>query len=152
MISRQVVLTVLLTAGTCRFQTEPTQSRLGPASNTDRSPSETPSSDTTPGRNALPDPNVSDHWLRVLAVQKNAPGAYAKGSFDRDRNRIEIRTRDVMTFAVDISKIKIDWSRPVVIRIDGVSSELRRREHPVLHFHWDEHGAWTVVEPPKPGN
>jgi hypothetical protein len=49
---------------------------------------------------------------------------------------------------VDTSQIPIQWRDPVVIGIDGRNSELRRREDPVLHFVRDDHGEWTVSEPP----
>jgi hypothetical protein len=89
----------------------------------------------------------SDRWLFVEQVKAGAQGAWASGSFDVERNRLTIRTNDVRRFRVAVSRIEIDWTRPVVLRLDGVNSELRRRPHADYHFFRDDHGLWVVSEP-----
>ena len=79
-------------------------------------------------------------------MRKGAPGAWATGSFDRKRNKLDIRTRDVQDFSIDVSRIPINWERLVVIGIDGANSELRKRDYSVLHFRLDDHGQWVVLE------
>jgi hypothetical protein len=111
---------------------------------------EAPKSPTTeaPPRIPLPDdPDAADRWLFVEKAKGDAPGGWATGSFDRQKNKLDIRTRDVRQFAIDVERIAIDWKRLVVIGIDGKNSELRRRDVSLLHFRLDDHGLWVVVEP-----
>ena len=101
-----------------------------------------------PPRIPLPDdPNPADRWLFVEKTKDDAPGGWATGSFDRQKNKLDIRTRDVRQFAIDVERIAIDWQRLVIISIDGKNSELRRRDVTLLHFRQDDHGQWVVVEP-----
>jgi hypothetical protein len=88
-----------------------------------------------------------DHWLVVTETAKDSKGGYATGSFMPERNKIVLTTRDVESFTIDTSRISIDWDRLVVISIDGVNSELRKRDYDLLHFARDKYGAWRVVEP-----
>jgi len=89
----------------------------------------------------------SDRWLFVEKAKDGVEGAWATGSFNRKRNRLTIRERDVQQFAIDTSRISIDWERLVVISINGRTSELRKRDYPFLHFARDDHGQWVVREP-----
>ena len=89
----------------------------------------------------------SDRWLFVEKAKDGVEGAWATGSFNRKRNRLAIRERDVQQFAIDTSRIPINWERLVVISINGRTSELRKRDYPFLHFARDDHGQWVVREP-----
>ncbi len=103
--------------------------------------------ESSPATVRLPLPEDDDQrWLWVEAVRDNADGGWATGSFDAKRNKLSIRTRDVQRFAIDVSRIRIDWERLVVIGIDGANSELRKRDFVVLHFARDGHGQWVVDE------
>ena len=88
-----------------------------------------------------------DRWLVVEKTRDGAPGGWATGSFDPKRNKLTIRQRDVQRFAIDVSRIPINWARLVVIGINGRNSELRKRDYSILHFARDQHGQWVVVEP-----
>ena len=88
-----------------------------------------------------------NRWLFVQEPMDRATGGWATGSFDRSRNRLTIRTRDVRRFLVDTTRVRIDWDRLVVLSIDGRTSELRRRDDPALEFEFDEHGEWIIREP-----
>jgi hypothetical protein len=88
-----------------------------------------------------------DRWLFVEKPKDGVEGAWATGSFNRKRNRLTIRERDVQQFAIDTSRVPIDWERLVVISINGRTSELRKRDYPFLHFFRDDHGQWVVREP-----
>lgn len=107
-----------------------------------------------PVSRTLPREDDDDQWLFVEAVAEDAEGGVATGSFDPKGNQIRIHTEDVKGFAIDTSRIAgetglpgIDWNRLVVIRINGVGSELRKRDYDVLHFVRDDHGRWEVAEP-----
>jgi hypothetical protein len=88
-----------------------------------------------------------DRWLYVLKVRDGEPGAWATGSFDPERNKIDIHTNAATVFAIDVSRMPIDWEKLVIIGIDGVNSELRKRDYFVLQFALDEQKQWVVVEP-----
>jgi hypothetical protein len=93
------------------------------------------------------DADAVDRWLFVEKAKDGVPGGWATGSFDRQKNKLDIHTRDVRQFVIDISRIRIDWQRLVVLSIDGKNSELRRRDFSLLRFRLDDHGQWVVVEP-----
>ena len=95
----------------------------------------------------LPREDDGDQWLLVETVADDAEGGVATGSFDPVGNQIRIRTEDVKGFSLDTGRLAIDWDRLVVIRINGVGSELRKRDYEVLHFVRDKHGRWEVAEP-----
>ena len=86
-------------------------------------------------------------WLWVEEGRDGAEGAWATGSFDSKRNKLSIKARDVRRFTIDVGRIPIDWERLVILSINGRNSELRRRNHTLLHFVLDEYGRWTVAEP-----
>ena len=101
----------------------------------------------------IPEPSATepadpDRWLHVLAVKKGVDGGWATGSFHEKRNMLEIRTKDVAGFAVDIDRINIDWTRPVVLSINSRRSELKRRSQARYHFVRQPNGGWVVMEPP----
>ena len=86
-------------------------------------------------------------WLTVEQVRPDAAGAWATGSFDPANNRLTIKTKDVQRFAIDTSLVSINWQKPVVFTLDGITSELRRRERPVIHLVRSERAEWTILEP-----
>jgi len=88
-----------------------------------------------------------DRWLFVEQPAAQTPGGWATGSFDLEKNKLTIHTKDVAKFAIDTSRIRIDWGRLVILSIDGRNSELRRRDFELYHFSHTDHGEWIVVEP-----
>jgi len=107
-----------------------------------------PPAEAPPPRIPLPDdPDAADRWLFVEKTKDGVPGGWATGSFDPQKNKIDIRMHDVRQFAIDVERIAIDWQRLVVIAIDGKNSELRKRDVTLLHFRLDDHGQWVVMEP-----
>ncbi len=93
--------------------------------------------------NHLNDPQ--DGWLRIEAMREGAPGAWATGHFILDR-KIEIETEHVDQFSIDVSRLRINWNRRVILKIDGRASQLSRKKSPVVHFKRDRTGAWNVVK------
>ena len=92
------------------------------------------------------DPNEGSRWLIVEEARDKAIGAWATGSFIRKRNRIVIDTKNVQRFSINVERIDVRWQKLVVIRIDGVNSELRKRDDAILRFMRDAHGRWVVAE------
>jgi len=91
----------------------------------------------------LTDPQ--DGWLRIEAIRSDAPGAWATGRFVFD-NKIIIETEDVEQFSIDLSQIRINWNRRVILRINGYSSELTKKRRPVVHLRRSPAGSWEVVK------
>ncbi|MHC4093175.1 MAG: hypothetical protein ACYSVY_23390 [Planctomycetota bacterium] len=87
-----------------------------------------------------------DGWLRIEAIRSGAHGAWATGSFV-PRNKIIIETEDVEQFSIDLSQLRINWNRRVVLRIDGHASELTKKRRPVVHLRRSPAGSWDVVQP-----
>ncbi len=79
-------------------------------------------------------------------MKDGAAGAWATGSFDPERNKLDIDTHDVESFAIDTGRIPIRWDKLVILSIDRKNSELVRRDYSVLHFTRDKYG-WHVIEP-----
>ena len=92
----------------------------------------------------LADPQ--DGWLRIEAIRSDAPGAWATGRFVFD-NKIIIETEDVEQFSIDLSQIRINWNRRVILRINGYSSELTKKRRPLVHLRCSPTGSWEVVKP-----
>ncbi len=108
----------------------------------------TPSSVETPA--IIESPVVEDignRWVYPLQYKKGSTGGLVRGSFDPKRNKIMIDTQDVKRFRIDMTKLSINWDRLVIIRLNGKSSELRRRDSDVIDFEIDKYGNWVVFEP-----
>lgn len=119
---------------------------LAPASTIDKEAAAMPPATWLRLRLELEQEADARRWLRVEALRDEAAGGWARGAFDEDRNRIEVTTKGVRRFSVDTARLPVDWNALVIMRIDGLNSELKRREHPVLHFERDAHGQWVVSE------
>jgi len=85
-------------------------------------------------------------WVAVVALDADAPGGWVTGDFDAERNKIEVRTRGVSRFAMDLSRVPIDWSHKVILAINGRNSELVKRDYNVYQVGRDDSGGWSVVE------
>jgi len=114
---------------------------------------ELPKSDVKPSKQVEPPPILPDdseeetnRWLHVRSIREGAQGGVAVGSFDPARNKLDIRTQDVTRFSIDTGPIAIDWTRPVVLAIDGAHSELKKRKMSVLLFQLDDRGQWVIAE------
>ncbi len=86
-------------------------------------------------------------WVYVERIKKGASDPWGRGTFDRSRNKISIETHQLRRFAVDVSRIPINWERLVILSINGRNSELRKRDFHVYHFEYDKYGRWAVMEP-----
>jgi len=93
---------------------------------------------------SLPQP---DRWLVIKKAVNVESGTFAKGDFNAARNKISIATKNVAEFTIDTDRIPIDWSRAVIISIDGINAELRHRNYSPLLFRREGYSSWSVVEP-----
>ena len=59
-----------------------------------------------------------DRWLRVESIRNGSAGAWATGSFDPKRNKLDLHTHDVRAFSIDTGRVPINWERIVILVID----------------------------------
>lgn len=90
---------------------------------------------------------VKNSWLTVKKINKKNTAKSATGTFNEKRNKIMITTNNAEQFAIDTSRIPINWRRPVVLSINGRNSELKKRDYSIIHFKHDKYGQWSVIEP-----
>ncbi len=86
-----------------------------------------------------------DKWLFVEGEVQEAGGAWVTGWFSDEANKIAIETHGANGFRLELSKISIDWSRRVVLRIDERSFELKKRKTSTVHFKKTPTGGWDTV-------
>ncbi len=92
----------------------------------------------------LTDPQFG--WLRIEGIRDSAVGAWATGSFLSDRNKIVIETENADQFTINLAKLRLNWNKRVILRINGHSSELTKKRDPLLRLHRSPAGSWDVVE------
>ena len=88
----------------------------------------------------------SDAWLFAQTPRDGAPGGWITGSFNAEKNRLEIEFHDIKRFTLDVARIPINWDRLVILSLNGHNTELRRREQSLYHFELDPNGGWQVLE------
>jgi hypothetical protein len=93
---------------------------------------------------ALSDPQRG--WLRIESIRDSAMGAWGTGDFLAEQNKIVIDTENVDQFTINLSKLRLNWNRRVILRIDGHSSELTPKRRPILRLRRSPAGGWKVVE------
>ena len=139
-----LLLGVAYLGGACRNNDQPPEPPVSPTVETDAKP---PPATPIAASEALPPaPDDPTRWLFAEAPTDSAKGGWIEGSFDPQKNRIDIRTRDTARFSLDTSRIPIDWDKLVVIQIDGKGSELKHRDNPLVHFEHDGLGHWKVAD------
>ena|GEM_PF-7086982 len=85
-------------------------------------------------------------WLRIERLRPDVEGGWVSGHSPKP-NRIVIETRNVDQFSMDISRLALDWSRRVWVRINANSFELTHKRNPVIHLRATSTGAWELVKP-----
>ena len=155
-IAAVVSLLLILWPIGCQSPGGRTGAANGPDGQSAKQQAEPPSraQDESPGTESDGEPTQAtapadrpDRWLIVVKPFDTNTGCWAKGEFDAERNKIGIVTENVAEFTVDTDRIPIDWSRLVVISIDGLNAELKRRDYTPLLFRREGFSSWNVVEP-----
>lgn len=59
-------------------------------------------------------------------------------------DKLTINTKNVRGFELDLTRLRLNWNRGVVLRLDGYNSELTRKRWPRLVFVRNASGAWVV--------
>lgn len=89
-----------------------------------------------------------EKWVRVVEIKDGQPGAWITGQFEKP-NRIVISVEGAEQFELDTSKLDIDWTKRVVLRINEANSELTRKKSPVIQLKQSAGGGWYVVDEKK---
>lgn len=91
----------------------------------------------------------TDGWIRIEGLHENAEGGWVS-SHCPSPNRIVIETHDVLQFSMDLSRLELDWSRRVWVRINHNAFELTHKRNPVIHLRETPAGVWDLVKPNEP--
>jgi len=82
----------------------------------------------------------------IKEADAHTRGAWADGWLEGD-NKIVINTDNVHVFRLNLSRLRINRDKRLILRLDGYSSELRRDRPPLIHFRRTPAGAWEVFDP-----
>lgn len=55
-----------------------------------------------------------------------------------------INTSNVRRFTLDLTRVRLNWSKRIVLRMDGFNSQLTKKRWPRLNFVRTPAGAWDV--------
>lgn len=88
----------------------------------------------------------SAEWVEIVALTDGATRGDIEAVFDEGRNKFTIDAEGVSEFLLDVCRVKVNWTRPVILKIDGRNSELRKRDYCRLRMRMVGRGAWEVVE------
>lgn len=109
-------------------------------------PQPAPSVETPPVSDDPIADDDSQKWLHVIKLRDEGTGGFAIGRFVPPDNKIVIDTDNVARFNMDTERIPIDWTHRVVLRIDGESSELIRKEDSTVSLQRTDAGNWVAVD------
>jgi hypothetical protein len=117
-----------------------------PAVSPTPSPSATPKAPTPLPPLRLPptEPTaLEDGWVKILESDDTSSRAWVEGEVAGD-DKLTINTKNVRGFELDLTRLRLNWNRGVVLRLDGYNSELTRKRWPRLVFVRNASGAWVV--------
>lgn len=83
-------------------------------------------------------------WAVIDERAESAQRAWVEGEVVVG-DRFVIQTQNVRRFTLDLTRVRLDWSKRIVLRMDGFNSELTRKRWPKLHFIRTPSGAWDAV-------
>lgn len=84
-------------------------------------------------------------WLKIELLREDAAVGWATGSIHPGSNSIEIETEGVKRIVLDLSQIHVDWSRRVILRLDGQGSQLLHGKAQIKHLEVTPAGRWRVI-------
>ena len=84
-------------------------------------------------------------WLKIELLREDATVGWATGSIHPGSNSIEIETEGARRILLDLSQIHVDWSRRVILRIDGQGSQLLHGKTQIKHLEVTPAGLWRVI-------
>lgn len=88
---------------------------------------------------------LDEGWLTIDDVSDRDHTAWAEGRVD-DGEKLVINTENIERFQLDLSKVKLDWDKRIVLRIDGFNRELTRKNFPHLNYERTSTGGWRLID------
>ena len=87
-----------------------------------------------------------DSWFRIERLCARVEGGWVCGHSPAV-NRIVIETHNVSQFSMDVSRLDLDWSKRVWVRVNSTAFELIHKRNPVIHLRETSAGVWEIVKP-----
>jgi len=115
-----------------------------PAPATQDVPNAQPAAPPPLRRERTPPPPIQMGWAVIDERAESAQRAWVEGEVVVG-DRFVIQTQNVRRFTLDLTRVRLDWSKRIVLRMDGFNSELTRKRWPKLHFIRTPSGAWDAV-------
>lgn len=82
-------------------------------------------------------------WATLTEHAEAKARAWVEGEVI-DGDQFVINTQNVRRFTLDLTRVRLNWSKRIVLRMDGFNSELTRKRWPKLSFVRTPSGAWDV--------
>lgn len=142
-----LALVAAIDAGCSERTAEPAQAppRIRSPRETEAATPKTPAPAPEPVKAESPF-HSSAEWVEIVALSDGATSGAIEAGFDEGRNKFTIDATGVSEFLLDVCRVKVNWNRPVILKIDGRNSELRKRDYCRLRMRMVGSGAWEVVE------
>ena len=88
---------------------------------------------------------LQDGWLVIDDVSDQDRTTWVEGRVE-DGEKLVIDTENVERFQLDLSRVKLDWDKRIVLRIDGFNRELTRKNFPRLNYERTSTGGWRLTD------
>ena len=72
--------------------------------------------------------------------------AWIEGMVVNDDRNIIKTSPNTAAFHLDLSRIRVNWEKRILLRIDGFNSELSRKRWPVVYLQRTATGAWKPMK------
>ncbi|HRX83569.1 MAG TPA: hypothetical protein P5572_00965 [Phycisphaerae bacterium] len=123
----------------------PSTGSEAPAASPDASGEKTPIPPAPPplAVESTPPPPLKTGWATLTEHDDAQKRAWVEGEVVNG-DEFTINTSNVRRFTLDLTCVRLDWSKRIVLRMDGFNSQLTRKRWPTLHFVRTSAGAWDV--------
>jgi hypothetical protein len=131
---------------------EPAAAKSPPTPPPSAAPSASPAGAASPSPRPTPGPLDADvgvdiplqeGWATIDEKADESQRAWMEGEI-RLTDRLIITTSSVRRFALDLTRLRLNWDKRILLRLDGFNFELTRKRWPVIHFIRTPAGAWEV--------
>jgi hypothetical protein len=92
-----------------------------------------------------PPPRLQTGWAHLTEHAAAGERAWIEGGIAGD-DRLTISTHNVRRFTLNLTRLRLNWEKRIVLRMDGYNSQLTRKRWPKLNFVRTASGAWDVVD------
>ena len=84
-------------------------------------------------------------WITILSRTESGAHGWVEGEI-RNAEKLTITTGNTNRFRLDLTRLRLDWEKGIVFRLDGSNSELTRKRWPAIVFERTPSGGWVVEE------